>query len=153
MRISFKWLNEFVNVGLSPEALAERLLMLGLEVEDIIYLNPGLDGLISVTLSEVRKLEDGIVVTLVAKGKSYKAFYKGEEALEKGRKVIIAPAGVSIPSKGVVRSYRLSGEEIDAFLPSEKELGIGEKEGIIFLPRSEERRVGKECRSRWSPYH
>ena len=21
------------------------------------------------------------------------------------------------------------------------------------LPRSEERRVGKECRSRWSPYH
>src|SRR3712207_9540646 len=26
--------------------------------------------------------------------------------------------------------------------------------GGIFLPlRSEERRVGKECRSRWSPYH
>ena len=24
---------------------------------------------------------------------------------------------------------------------------------IIFLVRSEERRVGKECRSRWSPYH
>ena len=22
-----------------------------------------------------------------------------------------------------------------------------------FTPRSEERRVGKECRSRWSPYH
>ena len=25
--------------------------------------------------------------------------------------------------------------------------------GIDFHPRSEERRVGKECRSRWSPYH
>ena len=24
---------------------------------------------------------------------------------------------------------------------------------LIFLARSEERRVGKECRSRWSPYH
>ena len=24
---------------------------------------------------------------------------------------------------------------------------------IIFVARSEERRVGKECRSRWSPYH
>ena len=24
---------------------------------------------------------------------------------------------------------------------------------FIALPRSEERRVGKECRSRWSPYH
>ena len=27
-----------------------------------------------------------------------------------------------------------------------------EKSGI-YLTRSEERRVGKECRSRWSPYH
>ena len=46
----------------------------------------------------------------------------------------------------------------------EKELGISkhtifyyEKEGIITPQRddnrSEERRVGKECRSRWSPYH
>src|SRR6478609_11791036 len=26
-------------------------------------------------------------------------------------------------------------------------------EGIAWLARSEERRVGKECRSRWSPYH
>ena len=24
---------------------------------------------------------------------------------------------------------------------------------LSFLARSEERRVGKECRSRWSPYH
>ena len=25
--------------------------------------------------------------------------------------------------------------------------------GMDLLERSEERRVGKECRSRWSPYH
>jgi len=25
--------------------------------------------------------------------------------------------------------------------------------GHVLLARSEERRVGKECRSRWSPYH
>ena len=25
--------------------------------------------------------------------------------------------------------------------------------GIVVSGRSEERRVGKECRSRWSPYH
>ena len=34
---------------------------------------------------------------------------------------------------------------------------IGNKRCIILIPteelRSEERRVGKECRSRWSPYH
>src|SRR5260370_34544606 len=32
------------------------------------------------------------------------------------------------------------------------ELSIGPKE-IADRGRSEERRVGKECRSRWSPYH
>ena len=32
-------------------------------------------------------------------------------------------------------------------------LEIQDKEFIIFVGRSEERRVGKECRSRWSPYH
>ena len=26
-------------------------------------------------------------------------------------------------------------------------------EGVCIRRRSEERRVGKECRSRWSPYH
>src|SRR5438270_8744478 len=30
---------------------------------------------------------------------------------------------------------------------------IEETSSDIVLPRSEERRVGKECRSRWSPYH
>src|SRR5258708_19087415 len=30
---------------------------------------------------------------------------------------------------------------------------IGSKRGISQPERSEERRVGKECRSRWSPYH
>ena len=35
-----------------------------------------------------------------------------------------------------------------ASIVKEAEAGLGS-----VLPRSEERRVGKECRSRWSPYH
>ena len=31
--------------------------------------------------------------------------------------------------------------------------GINEKLFVVNKARSEERRVGKECRSRWSPYH
>src|SRR3712207_3303097 len=44
-------------------------------------------------------------------------------------------------------------EEIEHYL---KEMGVTWKEYFaVFedLSRSEERRVGKECRSRWSPYH
>src|SRR2546430_15626991 len=32
-------------------------------------------------------------------------------------------------------------------------LGHSAGDGALKLVRSEERRVGKECRSRWSPYH
>src|SRR3984893_17799718 len=32
-------------------------------------------------------------------------------------------------------------------------LAVTTEDGRTLIPRSEERRVGKECRSRWSPYH
>ena len=38
------------------------------------------------------------------------------------------------------------------FLPAAKHPAFGSAD-ICLLTRSEERRVGKECRSRWSPYH
>src|SRR5690349_24671277 len=33
------------------------------------------------------------------------------------------------------------------------QIGLHERYGGVVPERSEERRVGKECRSRWSPYH
>src|SRR2546430_17718027 len=33
------------------------------------------------------------------------------------------------------------------------EIGLGERVADLLGLRSEERRVGQECRSRWSPYH
>ena len=32
-------------------------------------------------------------------------------------------------------------------------LSGGQRQRVFITTRSEERRVGKECRSRWSPYH
>ena len=45
----------------------------------------------------------------------------------------------------------LSGEEIQLLTVS-RPSAYTEYEPFYFM-RSEERRVGKECRSRWSPYH
>ena len=42
----------------------------------------------------------------------------------------------------------VGGKSLYYYLP----LSIAEQLGY-FKDRSEERRVGKECRSRWSPYH
>ena len=57
----------------------------------------------------------------------------------------------SIEGRGTVVTGRIEsgvikvGEDVDI-------LGMGRKPQKT-LTRSEERRVGKECRSRWSPYH
>ena len=43
--------------------------------------------------------------------------------------------------QGGTGSITINGRDIDDYF------------GLDTLKRSEERRVGKECRSRWSPYH
>ena len=42
-----------------------------------------------------------------------------------------------------------------SYTMSDIQFGIDKENKVVtaYLPRSEERRVGKECRSRWSPYH
>ena len=46
-------------------------------------------------------------------------------------------------------------QHLQGYLPEETQRIIASKLGIPVskVYRSEERRVGKECRSRWSPYH
>ena len=67
---------------------------------------------------------------------------------------------MSIKERRSVRSYRkeqISKEELDAVLEAGTYAasGMGRQPAkmVVVQERSEERRVGKECRSRWSPYH
>ena len=53
--------------------------------------------------------------------------------------------GGIIPAFAQQGGKKITGQVID----ENKEPMIG----VSILIRSEERRVGKECRSRWSPYH
>ena len=57
----------------------------------------------------------------------YKAVLIGSDHIEKYMPLLMTAAGTISPAKTLV-------------------IGAG-------VARSEERRVGKECRSRWSPYH
>ena len=44
-------------------------------------------------------------------------------------------------------------EDLKKYIEKEKTGEATMEDVKKFLDRSEERRVGKECRSRWSPYH
>src|SRR3712207_7856916 len=52
-------------------------------------------------------------------------------------------------SKARFEPFRRDNPRVAAKLPDPK----SRDSGNTILDRSEERRVGKECRSRWSPYH
>src|SRR3712207_9445345 len=53
---------------------------------------------------------------------------------------------------GGTQSLHTNGYDEALALPSERAAKIALRTQQI-VARSEERRVGKECRSRWSPYH
>ena len=71
---------------------------------------------------------------------------------EAGHSVVLASDGVEALAKYSEQPFDLI--LLDIMLPKIDGYGVCE---VIRqksdVPRSEERRVGKECRSRWSPYH
>src|SRR2546426_5747830 len=69
----------------------------------------------------------------------------------------LAVHGKPMPPVGTCQAWRLSAQTLKLLL--EKRRGEMLSGRFLSAPshrkiyRSEERRVGKECRSRWSPYH
>ena len=55
------------------------------------------------------------------------------------------------------KSFDKAEEVIQGFIERKEPFRFGQLQNAILkeggVLRSEERRVGKECRSRWSPYH
>ena len=93
------------------------------------FTNRNTKDIVSINITELNRFEDGTVVTI-------------ETLVENG--VIKNPKdGVKILGNGEL-TKKLT-VKANAFSASAAEK--------IQALRSEERRVGKECRSRWSPYH
>src|ERR1035437_7662068 len=63
------------------------------------------------------------------------------------RKSMIATESQEMRLPGMMETLEPVGHECPLSLEEWLRSSYGE------IPRSEERRVGKECRSRWSPYH
>src|SRR3712207_5266694 len=55
---------------------------------------------------------------------------------------------LGLPARGLADEALEQDEAVSATIR-----GPQSSARVVSMPRSEERRVGKECRSRWSPYH
>src|SRR5690348_17566830 len=86
-------------------------------------------------------------------------FFQAEDGIRDGRVTGVQTCALPIfPDEKT--QYEAGGEyrerNKDPFVPTEwgqaRVVCVGSMDQIV-VHRSEERRVGKECRSRWSPYH
>ena len=74
-----------------------------------------------------------------------------------GTVLSVSAAPLPQESKGLI--YVITPSHANPFFGAEAKIAVDTAEKLgytaksISLCRSEERRVGKECRSRWSPYH
>ena len=65
-----------------------------------------------------------------------------------------APAKINLDLAVIGREYDSAGQYTGYHLIESRVHAINLCDTLkMSLTRSEERRVGKECRSRWSPYH
>jgi len=81
--------------------------------------------------------------------------YAEDSTAEVDMNVVMTGDARIVEIQGTAESEPFSKDMLNVLL-SLAEKGVGELFKIqreIVKSRSEERRVGKECRSRWSPYH
>jgi phenylalanyl-tRNA synthetase beta chain len=155
MRVPISWLKDYVDIALSPEALAEKLTLAGLEVESIDYLGlPGSElpwDRDKLFVGELLKVErhpnaDRLLLATVGYGAAQPiVVVTGAPNIapgDSGHKVALALKGARLydgHKEGKVittlKEASLRGIKNDSMVCSEKELGLSEEhDGIIILP-------------------
>ncbi len=142
MRVSLRWLSDYVKVELSPEELAHRLAMAGLEVESVEKVGEFWEG---IRIGRVVRLErhpnaDRLWLATVDLGDYQETVVTGAPNLREGVKVPFAPVGSRLidPQQGKLvelKAARIRGIESRGMVCSEAELGISDDHsGIMLLP-------------------
>ncbi|MFL2640197.1 MAG: phenylalanine--tRNA ligase subunit beta [Dehalococcoidia bacterium] len=142
MRISLKWLKEYVDFDYSAEELAEKLTMVGLEVSNIETIGGGWDDIL---VGDVTKLvqhpnADRLKLATIDIGKESLTVVCGAPNIEEGQKVPLALIGSEIydadRNKTVaLKPAKIRGIVSEGMVCSERELRISDDhEGILVLP-------------------
>ncbi|MCK4919182.1 MAG: phenylalanine--tRNA ligase subunit beta [Candidatus Pacebacteria bacterium] len=144
MKISYKWLEEYVDINVTPEKLAELLTMHCFEVENIIYQGKGLEDVVVGEVLEKEKHPDAdklSVVKVKISDNEISEIVCGAPNIAIGQKVLVAKLGAEIPCGLKIEKRKVRGVESSGMVCAEDELGLGENhEGIMVL--DEKSKVG-----------
>ncbi len=126
MRISYNWLKEYIDINLSPEQLAERFTMAGLEVDEIVYRGDDLQNVVVAEIKSAERVENSDHLTLcrVYDGSELLQIVCGAPNVTVGRKVALAKIGAKLPGGVKIKKAKLAGIESFGMLCSSAELGI-----------------------------
>jgi len=137
MIVTYNWLKEFVDFDLTPEALADLLTMIGLEVEGIKKIGADLDDVVVAIVREKAQHPNADKLSLcqVDNGKEVLSIVCGAQNFKTGDTVALAQIGAVLPGDFRIKRSKIRGSESFGMLCSEKELGLAEEsEGIMLLP-------------------
>ena len=138
MQVSLRWLRDYIDIELSPEELADRLTMAGLEVDSIDEVSPGFSGVVVAQILSIKPHPNSEKLSLckVTTGEETFPVVCGAKNIHVDDIVPLAKVGATIPGGYIIKSSRLRGEPSEGMLCSEEELGIGEDAtGIMMLPK------------------
>jgi len=142
MKITFNWLKQYVDFDWSPEQLAERLTMLGLEVEGVRRTGGEFDGIVVAQILTRDHVpgSDKLSVCKVNDGKGERTIVCGAQNHKPGDKVPLALPGTALPLPGekepfVIKERKVFGITSHGMMCSPQELGLPDKvDGLLILP-------------------
>lgn len=132
MRVPYRWLQEYVDVGLGPEALAEALTMQGLGVEAVERPGPAFSGVVTgrVLAAEPHPNADRLRVCTVDVGEAEpRTIVCGAPNVAAGQTVPVALPGAALPGGVTIGEARLRGVLSRGMICSAKELGLPDPTG------------------------
>mgnify|MGYP001820335706 FL=1 len=147
MRVPLSWLSEYVDVELTPEQLAERLTLLGMEVSTIERIGADWQRIVVGELLEVAPHPNSqkLSLTRVRTGEDETEYsiVCGATNIEAGQRVPVALPGSVLPGDRRIDITTIAGTESQGMLCSGDELGLtADADGILILP--EESALGQD---------
>jgi phenylalanyl-tRNA synthetase beta chain len=136
LKVTLNWLKEFVDIDLSAAQIAEKLTMLGLEVEDVQQTPRNFSGVVvgRVISVEPHPKAAKLTVCRVDDGRATKTVVCGAPNVQAGAKYPLAQIGAKLGEVSI-EERELRGVISQGMLCSEAELGLSDRsQGLMLLP-------------------